>query len=194
MRPNKDLASASSVRPGLRYTSRSISSANAILPIWTVSQGATELIGTQFWLRSISLHTPWPAGSRRRLPPAVSPSRPSPGTGPVPSWKRSFAGLPDSACASLFCRNFATQIGVRTVTTAALAWSAASLLAVPPVTQPPQENPMAIDATAPIAIPCRRRVRDSPCSIEGTCMVFPFARHVSERGHGHPDGVRHSLN
>ena len=23
-------------------------------------------------------------------------------------------------------------------------------------------------------------------------MVFPFARHVSERGHGHPDGFRFS--
>jgi hypothetical protein len=25
-------------------------------------------------------------------------------------------------------------------------------------------------------------------------MAFPFARHVSERGHGHPDGFRFSLN
>jgi hypothetical protein len=39
------------------------------------------------------------------------------------------------------------------------------------VTQPPQVNPMTIDATAPIATPCRRRVRDSPRRIEGTCMA-----------------------
>ena len=76
------------------------------------------------------------------------------------------------AFASLFCRNFSTQIGVRAAKTAVLARSSAILLAVPPVTQPPQENPITIDATAPIAIPCRRRVRDSPCRIEGTCMAF----------------------
>ena len=76
------------------------------------------------------------------------------------------------SCASPFCMNFSTQIGVRTVTTAAPAWSAASLLAVAPVTHPPQENPMTIDATAPITIPCRRRVRDSPRRIDGTCMGF----------------------
>src|SRR5438046_2341003 len=79
------------------------------------------------------------------------------------------------ACASLFCRNFSTQIGVRAATTAVLARSSASLMALPPVIQPPQENPITIDATAPIAIPCRRRVRDSPRRIEGTCMAFaPF--------------------
>jgi len=53
---------------------------------------------------------------------------------------------------------------------------------------------MTIDATAPIAIPCRRRFSDSPWRIEGTCMVFPFARLVSEPGHGHPDGFRFNLN
>ena len=66
------------------------------------------------------------------------------------------------------------QIGVRAATTAVSARSAASPLAVLPVTQPPQENPMTIDATAPIAIPCRRRVRDSPFRIEGTCMAWAF--------------------
>ena len=76
--------------------------------------------------------------------------------------------------ASLFCRNFSTQIGVRAATTAVSARSAASLLAVPPVIQPPQENPMTIDAMAPVAIPWRRRVRDSPRRIEGTCMAFAF--------------------
>jgi len=70
--------------------------------------------------------------------------------------------------------NFSTQIGVRTVTTAVLACSAASLLAVAPVTHPPQENPMTIDATAPIAIPCRRRVRDSPWRIDGDRIALAF--------------------
>jgi hypothetical protein len=68
--------------------------------------------------------------------------------------------------------NLATQIGVRTVRTAALAWSAANLLPVPPVTHPPQENPITIDATAPITIPCRRRVSDSPKKIDGTRITF----------------------
>ena len=61
------------------------------------------------------------------------------------------------------CMNFSTQIGVRTVTTAAPAWSAASWGC---------ENPMTIDATAPITIPCIRRVRDLPRRIDGTCMAF----------------------
>ena len=74
------------------------------------------------------------------------------------------------ACASAFCMNFSTQIGVRTVTTAVLACSAASLFAVAPVTHPPQENPMTIDATAPMTIPCIRRVRDSARRIDGTCI------------------------
>jgi hypothetical protein len=79
------------------------------------------------------------------------------------------------ALASLFCRNFSTQIGVRAATTALLTRSSASLIAVPPVIQPPQENPITIDATAPIAIPCSRRVRDSPRRIEGICMAFAFS-------------------
>jgi len=54
------------------------------------------------------------------------------------------------------------------------ARSAASLLALLPVIQPPQENPMTTDATAPTAIPCRRRVRDSPLRIEGSCMALAF--------------------
>jgi hypothetical protein len=33
-------------------------------------------------------------------------------------------------------------------------------------------------AMAPAAAPCSRRFSDSRCSIEGTGMVFPFARHV----------------
>src|SRR5690349_17717112 len=47
-------------------------------------------------------------------------------------------------------------------------------MAVPPVIQPPQENPMTIDATAPIATPCSRRVRDSPRRIDGPCMALAF--------------------
>ena len=45
------------------------------------------------------------------------------------------------ACALLFCRNFSTQTGVRAATTAVSARSAASLLAVLLVIQPPQDNP-----------------------------------------------------
>jgi hypothetical protein len=41
-----------------------------------------------------------------------------------------------SVAASPFCRNFSTQIGVRAATTAVLARSSASLMAVPPVIQP----------------------------------------------------------
>jgi hypothetical protein len=40
------------------------------------------------------------------------------------------------------------------------------------VTDAPREAEAEIDATAPIAIPCRRRVRDSPRRIDGTCMAF----------------------
>ena len=79
------------------------------------------------------------------------------------------------AFASLFCRNFSTQTGVRAATTAVSARAAASLLALPPVIQPPQENPMTTDATAPTAIPCSKRVLDSPSRIEGTCMAFSLS-------------------
>src|ERR1700722_14390423 len=81
--------------------------------------------------------------------------------------------------------NFSTQIGVRTATTAVLACSAASLLAVALVTHPPHETPTAIEATAPIAIPCRRRVRDSARSIDGTCMV-PRSWHPEETARNAP--------
>jgi hypothetical protein len=62
---------------------------------------------------------------------------------------------------------------------------AAMVLAVPPVTHPPQENPMIRVATTPRAVPCSRRVRDSPCRIDGTSMAFAFpceeARHKPRR-------------
>ena len=35
-------------------------------------------------------------------------------------------------------------------------------------------KPTTIVATAPTAIPCRRRVNDSPCTIAGICMIFAF--------------------
>src|SRR5271155_343245 len=75
---------------------------------------------------------------------------------------------------SPFCMNLSTQTGVRAATTAVSACSAASLWAEAAVIQPPHENPITMDATAPTATPCRRRVRDSPRSIEGTCMAFAF--------------------
>jgi hypothetical protein len=51
---------------------------------------------------------------------------------------------------------------------------AAMALAVPPVTDPPQENPMIRVATTPKAIPCSRRARDSPCRIDGISRAFAF--------------------
>ena len=114
-----------------------------------------QLIGLQFWLGATSLHTPWPSCSR-------SPSHPSPRSRPCSQNVEIFCRAARFACASLFCRNFSTQTGVRAATTAVSARAAASLLALPPVIQPPQENPMTTDATAPTAIPCSRRVLDSP--------------------------------
>ena len=49
----------------------------------------------------------------------------------------------------------------------------AMVLAVPPVTHP-QENPTTKVAITPRAIPCSRRVRDSPCGIDGISMTFAF--------------------
>jgi hypothetical protein len=42
------------------------------------------------------------------------------------------------------------------------------------VTQPPQINPIVIAATAPKAIPWRKRVRASPCKIAGIPMAGSF--------------------
>src|SRR6202048_1551000 len=92
------------------------------------------------------------------------------------------------ASASGRARNLSAQTGASAATTDRPDCSFAILSAVLPRDQPPQLKPTKIAATAPKAAPCSRRFSDSPCKIEGTCMVFPFARQVSERGHGHPYG------
>src|SRR6476659_2876698 len=94
------------------------------------------------------------------------------------------------ASASGRARNLSAQTGDSAATTARSDCSFAILSAVLPSDQPPQLKPTNIVATAPAAAPCSKRFSDSPCRIEGTCMVFPFTRHVSERGHGDPAGSR----
>src|SRR4029077_1169681 len=96
------------------------------------------------------------------------------------------------ARASGSARNLSAHTGASAAMTASSERSLAILSAVLPSDQPPQEKPTNIVATAPAAAPCSRRFSDSPCRIAGTSMLFPFARHASERGHGHPDGFRFS--
>src|SRR6201985_1721980 len=67
--------------------------------------------------------------------------------------------------------NCATHIGTSTDIRPLFSAVALMLLAVSPVTQPPQMNPIAIAATAPNAIPWRKRLRASPCRIAGMFMV-----------------------
>ena len=62
---------------------------------------------------------------------------------------------------------------------AMVAQLALIVLAVPSVTQPPQINPIVIAATAPKAIPWRKRVRASPCKIAGILMMNSFVAHTS---------------
>ena len=63
--------------------------------------------------------------------------------------------------------NCATQIGTRTDIRPLVSAIAVMAVAPPPVTQPPHMNPIAIVATAPKAMPWRKRVRASPCKISG---------------------------
>jgi len=93
---------------------------------------------------------------------------------PCSQFEEIFCSAARFSFAPLACRNLATQIGVRAATTAFSACSAARILAARLVIQPPQENPIAIDAIAPIAIPCRRRVRDSPWRIDGARIALAF--------------------
>src|SRR5258707_8241444 len=62
--------------------------------------------------------------------------------------------------------------------------------AVLPRVHPPQLKPMTTVARKPAKAPRARRLSDSPFSIAGNSMWFPFARGVSVRGYGHPDGFR----
>src|SRR5689334_25445821 len=72
--------------------------------------------------------------------------------------------------------NCATHIGTKIDIRPLLSAIALIVLAVPAVTQPPQINPIAIAATAPKAIPWRKRVRASPCKIAGILMMVSFVR------------------
>src|SRR5579871_314638 len=67
--------------------------------------------------------------------------------------------------------NCATHIGTRTDIWPPSSAVAAIVRAVPPVTQPPQINPIAIVVTTPKAIPWRKRVRASPCKTDGIFML-----------------------
>src|SRR5579864_5190986 len=62
--------------------------------------------------------------------------------------------------------------------------------AVLPRVHPPQVKPIPTVARKPAKAPKARRSSDSPFSIAGNSMWFPFARGVSVRGYGHPDGFR----
>jgi hypothetical protein len=70
--------------------------------------------------------------------------------------------------------NCATHIGTNIDIRPLFSAIALMVLAVPPVTQPPQINPIPIAATAPKAIPWRKRVRASPCKIAGILMTVSF--------------------
>src|ERR1700758_2657620 len=78
--------------------------------------------------------------------------------------------------------NCATHIGTKIDIRPLLSAVALMSLAVPPVTHPPQINPIAIVPTAPKAIPWRKRVRASPCKIAGTLMMFSFVC-INKRAH-----------
>src|SRR3954470_23818122 len=66
------------------------------------------------------------------------------------------------ATASALRWNLSTQIGERAATTAAVELFCVMSFAVPPVTQPPQLNPISKVAAAPTAAPCSSRVSESP--------------------------------
>src|SRR2546429_9444083 len=89
--------------------------------------------------------------------------------------------------------NCATQIGTRTDIRPSVSAIALMVLAVPPVTQPPHTNPIVIAATAPKAIPWRKRVRASPCKISGILndgLPFAHKRIRSRRRRLHPRLVK----
>src|ERR1700688_4354128 len=91
--------------------------------------------------------------------------------------------------ASEAARNLSAHIGARTVTMALFALFSTICLAVLSSIHPPQLKPMTVVARKPATAPCKSRVRDSPCRIEGNSMMFPFARHRSERGQRRPGWV-----
>src|ERR1700730_8241192 len=71
-------------------------------------------------------------------------------------------------------RNLSTQMGASAAMTALLALLPAISLAVLPSVHPPQPKPMTTVARNPMNAPCRSRLSESPCRIEGTCMGGSF--------------------
>lgn len=94
MRPNRDFARASSVRPGVHDTSKVISAANVFFAEMDEVAGYVEFIGMRLWPRSISLRMPSQARSLGTSLQAAWPNRLSPSSRLVASLKRSFAELP----------------------------------------------------------------------------------------------------
>src|SRR5258705_12820791 len=86
--------------------------------------------------------------------------------------------------------NCATHIGTRTDIRPLFSATTLMVRAVPPVTQPPQINPIVIAATAPKAIPWRKRVRDSPCKMAGILMTVSFVAHRSAFAAADAAGIR----
>src|SRR6185437_4096713 len=79
--------------------------------------------------------------------------------------------------------NCATHIGTKIDIRPLLSAIVLIVLAVPSVTQPPHINPIVIAATAPAAIPWRKRVRASPCKISGIFMSSSFCLRAESRSH-----------
>jgi hypothetical protein len=85
-----------------------------------------------------------------------------------------FLSVSRFALASADRWNLSAQMGANTRTILACSASLTCFEAVPPRVHPPHWKPTIMVATAPTAAPCKRRFSDSPCRIEGTCMVFAF--------------------
>src|SRR5467141_3277750 len=62
--------------------------------------------------------------------------------------------------------------------------------AVLPRVHAPQLKPMTTVARKPAMAPRARRLSDSPYSIVGNSMWFPFAQRVSVGGYGYPETCR----
>src|SRR5713101_8321185 len=85
---------------------------------------------------------------------------------------------------SLCARYCAAQIGASATTTASCAAVAASLRAVPPVTQPPQLKPTIMQATAPTMAP-----HTMGLVFVGNCMANPFMAGAQPSGRRTHDRV-----
>ena len=180
MRPKRDLARASSVRPGLRDTSRSISSANAIFQYGQRRRARSRSLGCGFGFDQFRCTRPGQlvvgGGSPR-------PCRPT-------ALLQVLALLPVGRDFSQGCqiclripvlqellhadrREDCHDCGASLVSRKFVGGSAGHPTA--------PENPMTIDATAPIAILVGDEFRDLPRKIDGTCMAFGLSIKVAHR-------------